>query len=77
MTGHVPLLSIEITRGCPRSFPWCYALGESHLGGEVALHPLIDLRGDALVDGVPELVRKHKPTHVSLVGGEPLVRHRN
>jgi sulfatase maturation enzyme AslB (radical SAM superfamily) len=34
------------------------------------------LRGDVLVDGVLELARKHKPIHVSLVGGEPLVRHR-
>jgi len=37
---------------------------------------LHDLRGDALVEGVLGLVRKHKPLHVSLVGGEPLVRHR-
>ena len=37
---------------------------------------LSDFRGDALVDGVLDLVRKHKPMHVSLVGGEPLVRHR-
>jgi len=28
------------------------------------------------VQGVLDLVRKHKPMHVSLVGGEPLVRHR-
>jgi organic radical activating enzyme len=37
---------------------------------------LSDLRGDALVGGVLDLVGKHKPLHVSLVGGEPLVRHR-
>jgi MoaA/NifB/PqqE/SkfB family radical SAM enzyme len=29
-----------------------------------------------LVEGVLGLVRKHKPLHVSLVGGEPMVRHR-
>jgi organic radical activating enzyme len=29
-----------------------------------------------LVNGVVDLVRKHKPMHVSLVGGEPMVRHR-
>jgi len=34
------------------------------------------LRGEKLVAGVLELVRKHRPLHVSLVGGEPLVRHR-
>jgi MoaA/NifB/PqqE/SkfB family radical SAM enzyme len=76
LTGHVPLLSIEITRECPLSCPGCYAYGESHLGGDVTLRQLSDLRGEALVEGVLELVRKHKPIHVSLVGGEPMVRHR-
>jgi len=70
------MLSIEITRECPLSCPGCYAYGESHLGSGVTLRELNDLRGDALVNGVLELVRKHKPMHVSLVGGEPLVRHR-
>ena len=71
------MLSIEITRECPLSCPGCYAYGESHLGsGDVTLRDLNDLRGDALVNGVLDLVRKHKPMHVSLVGGEPLVRHR-
>src|ERR1700732_2591251 len=75
-SGSVPLLSIEITRECPLSCPGCYAYGESHLGSGVTLRELNDLRGDALVNGVLDLVRKHKPMHVSLVGGEPLVRHR-
>jgi MoaA/NifB/PqqE/SkfB family radical SAM enzyme len=70
------MLSVEITRECPLSCPGCYAYGEAHLGGAVTLRELHDLRGDALVDGVLGLVRKHKPLHVSLVGGEPLVRHR-
>lgn len=76
LSGRLPLLSIEITRECPLSCPGCYAFGETHLGGEVTLRDLADKRGDALVHGVLELVRKHKPLHVSLVGGEPLVRHR-
>jgi MoaA/NifB/PqqE/SkfB family radical SAM enzyme len=76
LTGRVPLLSIEITRECPLSCPGCYAYGDTHLGGEVTLRQLNDLRGDALVHGVLQLVRKHKPMHVSLVGGEPMVRHR-
>jgi organic radical activating enzyme len=70
------MLSIEITRECPLSCPGCYAYGESHLGGAVQLRDLHDARGDALVSGVLQLVRKHRPMHVSLVGGEPLVRHR-
>lgn len=76
LSGRVPLLSIEITRECPLSCPGCYAYGDMHLGGGVTLNQLSDLRGDALVNGVLDLVRKHKPLHVSLVGGEPLVRHR-
>ena len=76
LNGHVPMLSIEITRECPLSCPGCYAYGDSHLGGEKTLRELSDFRGDALIDGVLNLVRRHKPMHVSLVGGEPMVRHR-
>jgi len=76
LNGHVPLMSIEITRECPLACPGCYAYGENHLGGETTLRQLSDLRGDSLVDGVLDLVRRHKPLHVSLVGGEPMVRHR-
>jgi MoaA/NifB/PqqE/SkfB family radical SAM enzyme len=77
LAGSAPMLSIEITRECPLSCPGCYAYGETHLGsGGATLRELNDLRGDALVNGVLNLVRKHKPMHVSLVGGEPLVRHR-
>src|SRR5579872_1162282 len=76
LNGHVPMLSIEITRECPLSCPGCYAYGDSHLGGETTLRELRDFRGDALVDGILGLVRRHKPMHVSLVGGEPMVRHR-
>jgi MoaA/NifB/PqqE/SkfB family radical SAM enzyme len=74
--GSVPLLSIEITRECPLSCPGCYAYGESHLGSGITLRELRDFRGTALVDGVLDLVRRHRPLHVSLVGGEPMVRHR-
>ncbi len=70
------MLSIEITRECPLTCPGCYAYGESHLGAGPTLRQLSDFRGDALVDGVIGLVRKHHPLHVSLVGGEPLVRVR-
>jgi organic radical activating enzyme len=76
LSGRAPMLSIEVTRECPLSCPGCYAYGDSHLGGGTTLRELSDLRGEALVEGVLALVRKHKPLHVSLVGGEPLVRHR-
>lgn len=76
LTGAAPMLSIEITRECPLSCPGCYAYGDAHLGGGKVLSELNDYRGEALVKGVLALVRKHQPMHVSLVGGEPLVRHR-
>jgi MoaA/NifB/PqqE/SkfB family radical SAM enzyme len=70
------MLSIEITRQCPLHCPGCYAYEDQHLGGGVTLRQLRDSRGDALVDGVLHLVRVHQPVHLSIVGGEPLVRHR-
>lgn len=70
------MLSIEVTRECPLHCPGCYAYGENHLGGEVTLRELSDKRGDDLVHGVLTLVDRHKPLHVTLVGGEPMVRHR-
>ena len=70
------MLSIEITRECPLSCPGCYAYGDKHLGNGLTLRQLPDFRGDELVEGVLKLVRLHRPIHVSLVGGEPMVRHR-
>lgn len=76
LRGYSPLLSIEITRECPLHCPGCYAYGDAHLGGAVTLRQLNDRRGDALVNGVLDLVRRHRPMQVSFVGGEPLIRHR-
>lgn len=70
------MLSIEVTRECPLRCPGCYAYGSNHLGGGVTLSELSDKRGDDLVMGVIGLVARHKPLHVTLVGGEPMVRHR-
>lgn len=74
--GGRPNLSIEITRECPLRCPGCYAYGAEHLGGGVVLRQLADYQGQALIDGVIALVRRHRPVHLSLVGGEPLVRFR-
>ena len=76
LSGRKPLLSIEITRECPLRCPGCYAYGDQHLGGLTTLRELRDLRGDALVRGVLELVDRLQPLHVSIVGGDPLVRYR-
>jgi len=71
LRGHRPILSIEITKECPLHCPGCYAYGESHLGGTTTLRQVRDLRGDALVEGVLELVREHQPMQVSFIGASP------
>src|SRR5574339_864342 len=76
LAGYTPALSVEITRECPLRCPGCYAYGDEHLGGEVTLRDVRDFKGQELVDGVLALVDRHKPLHVSIVGGEPLVRYR-
>ena len=76
LTGSTPMLSIEVTRECPLTCPGCYAYGDAHLGGSVVLRELSDFSGDKLVNGILGLIDQHRPLHVSLVGGEPLVRHR-
>jgi sulfatase maturation enzyme AslB (radical SAM superfamily) len=42
----------------------------------VTLRQLADKKGDELVAGVLGLIDKHRPLHVSIVGGDPLVRYR-
>jgi organic radical activating enzyme len=75
--GYTPAMSIEITRECPLHCPGCYAYGDDHLGGGgLTLRTVRDFKGQELVDGVMALVDKHRPLHVSIVGGEPLVRYR-
>jgi MoaA/NifB/PqqE/SkfB family radical SAM enzyme len=76
LTGSRPNLSIEITKECPLRCPGCYAYGDEHLGGGVTLRGLSDFKGDELVSRFMALIDQHKPLHVSIVGGEPLVRHR-
>lgn len=77
LTGRYPSLSIEITRECPLRCPGCYAYEPEHLAGTgQTLRTVADYKGDDLVEKVLELVHKHKPLHLSIVGGEPLVRFR-
>ncbi|NYF89034.1 radical SAM protein [Tunturiibacter empetritectus] len=74
--GRAPSLSIEITKECPLRCPGCYAFDTAHLGGATQLRELSDYKGDELVQRILDLLDKEKPLHVSLVGGDPLVRHR-
>lgn len=76
LRGESPSLSIEITRECPLRCPGCYAYDVGHLGGGLTLRQLSDLKGQDLIDGVLQLVDRIKPLHLSLVGGDPLVRYR-
>ncbi|MEP7353907.1 MAG: radical SAM protein, partial [Acidobacteriota bacterium] len=77
LQGSAPSLSIEITRECPLRCPGCYAYDEGHLGGGgVTLRGLSDFKGQELVDGVLEVVDRLRPLHLSIVGGDPLVRYR-
>ncbi|AXC14263.1 Fe-S protein, radical SAM family [Acidisarcina polymorpha] len=76
LAGNRPSLSIEITKECPLRCPGCYAFDAAHLGGETELRQLSDFKGTDLVSRILEIVDREKPLHVSLVGGDPLVRYR-
>ncbi len=77
LRGERPSLSLEITRECPLRCPGCYAYDSAHLGDSgLKLRDLLDLKGQALVERVLGIVDKAKPLHLSLVGGDPLVRYR-
>ena len=73
--GRVPTLSLEITRECPLRCPGCYAYEDAHLG-TTNLRSLADFKGQELVTRVLELVDRYHPLHLSIVGGDPLVRFR-
>ena len=76
LTGYTPALSLEITRECPLRCPGCYAYGDEHLGGEITLREVRDYKGQELIDGVLNIVDRQRPLHLSIVGGEPLVRYK-
>jgi sulfatase maturation enzyme AslB (radical SAM superfamily) len=76
LRGDTPFLSLEITKECPLKCPGCYAYAPDHLGPLVTLRQLSDYRGKDLVTAALALVRRLRPVHVSIVGGEPLVRYR-
>jgi len=76
LRGYRPSLSIEITRECPLRCPGCYAYGDDHLGGDLTLRQVTDFKGQELIDRVLKIVDDEKPIHLSIIGGEPLVRFR-
>ena len=76
LSGRRPSLSIEITRECPLRCPGCYAYEDGHVGDGINLRQLSDKKGDALIQGVLQVVDEFRPLHLSIVGGDPLVRFR-
>jgi MoaA/NifB/PqqE/SkfB family radical SAM enzyme len=76
LNGQKPSLSIEITRECPLRCPGCYAYEPEHLGTGVNLRQLSDFKGDDLVQRLLAIVDRERPLHLSIVGGDPLVRYR-
>ena len=76
LRGERPSLSLEITRECPLQCPGCYAYDDAHLGGGATLRSLADRKGQELIVGVLALVDRIRPLHLSIVGGDPLVRYR-
>ncbi len=76
LCGQFPAMSIEIARECPLRCPGCYAYEPDHLQDSVPLRSLADFKGQELIDRVLNLVQKHHPIHISIVGGEPLLRYR-
>ncbi len=72
----MPLLSIEITRECPLSCPllclWRVPPGRWDAAGETWPTTAETIWLARILD----LVARHDPVHVSLVGGEPMIRHR-
>ena len=75
LRGRVPSLSIEITKECPLRCPGCYAYEDAHLG-TTNLRSLSDFKGQELITRVLDLVDQYSPIHLSIVGGDPLVRYR-
>jgi len=76
LRGQTPFLSLEITKECPLRCPGCYAYSQDHLGPLTTLRQLSDYRGRDLVNAAAAIVRRLRPVHISIIGGEPLVRYR-
>ncbi|HTT64227.1 MAG TPA: radical SAM protein [Bryobacteraceae bacterium] len=76
LRGHRPFLSLEITKECPLRCPGCYAYSPEHVGPLITLRQLSDYRGHDLVNATVAVVRHLRPIHISIIGGEPLVRYR-
>ncbi len=76
LRGYRPFLSVEITKECPLRCPGCYAYDSRHMNNGHSIRELIEWQGKDLVAKFLALARRSRPVHISIVGGEPLIRHR-
>ena len=60
---------------CPLRNLGCYAYEDAHLG-TTNLRSLSDFKGRELIARILALMDQYKPLHLSIVGGDPLVRYR-
>lgn len=74
LQGYRPFLSIEITRECPLHCPGCYAYDENHMNNGEIPRQVSEFQGNELVEGILDIVQRLHPIHLSIVGGEPLLR---
>jgi len=65
-----------VTRECPLQCPGCYAYNEKHLNNGMVLRKAPEIKGNELVAGILDLIQRHRPLHLSIIGGEPLLRQR-
>lgn len=75
LRGRVRRFPLKSRRNAPLRCPGCYAYEDAHLG-TTNLRSLSDFKGQELIARVLEVVDRHRPLHVSIVGGDPLVRYR-
>ena len=76
LSGYTPALSIEITRECPAALPGLLRLRRRspRRRRHAARGPR--LQGPGAHRRRHRAGRRHRPLHLSIVGGEPLVRYR-
>ncbi len=76
LRGYRPFLSIEVTKECPLKCPGCYAYEPGHLPDGQGMSEVVEWHGEELIRRVMAQVGRYRPLHVSFVGGEPLIRHK-
>ncbi len=74
--GGLPLFRLRSRRNVPCGVRAAMRLTMPTWGGSAVLRELSDFKGDELVTRVLAILDELRPLHVSLVGGDPLVRYR-